>query len=338
MTSDMAPRLSVVVPLYNEEDNVPELCGRLAAVLDATGLSHEVVLVDDGSSDATWDLVRRRCDEDRRFRGVSFSRNFGHQTAITAGLDLAEGAAVVVMDGDLQDPPEVLPAFIDKWRQGFDVVYAIRERRKENVLKRACYALFYRVLQRISYLEIPLDSGDFCLMDRRVVDALRCMPERNRFVRGLRTWAGFRQTGLRYERPARKGGRPKYTFAQLVRLAANGVVSFSFVPLSLISSVGMLMSVLAFVWGTYVLVWRILAREPLPGYATIMIAILLVGGLQLLAFGILGQYVAQVYDEVKGRPHYLVRSLAGFEEDSQRAAAARIRQTLISRGTSDPPA
>ena len=303
---------SVVVPIWNEEENLPELCTRLLSVLRRLEEPFEVILVDDGSRDGSLEIIRDWHAEHPEFRCISFARHFGHQTAITAGIDLARGEAVIVMDGDLQDPPETIPEFVARWREGNEVVYAVREKRKENALKRLCYATFYRLLQRISYLDIPLDSGDFCLMDRRVVDVLGQMPERNRFVRGLRTWVGFRQTQVRYERQARAAGRPKYSFIAMAELAIRGLVSFSFVPLRVITSIGFLVSFGALVWGLYIIIWRLRVGAELPGYATIMVAILFIGGMQLTALGVLGEYIGQIYDEVKQRPRYVARELIGF--------------------------
>jgi polyisoprenyl-phosphate glycosyltransferase len=224
---------SIVIPIYNEHEIIPELHRRVKSVIDHLDDQTEVILVDDGSRDDTFLQVTELNRSDPRFKVLRFSRNFGHQVAISAGLAHATGDAVILMDGDLQDPPEILPQFIAKWKEGFDVVYAIRKKRKENIFKRMAYASFYRLMKKLSYLEIPLDSGDFCLMDKRVAKVVNAFPERNRFVRGLRTWAGFRQTGLEYERDARFAGEPKYTFGKLVRLAYDGIFSFSTAPLRL---------------------------------------------------------------------------------------------------------
>src|SRR3989454_3490598 len=221
--------LSVLVPVYNEQETLPELERRLGGVLDGLGLDCEVIAVNDGSADGTLALVRAWSGRDPRVRVIGFSRNFGHQAALYAALCRARGRAVVLMDGDLQDPPEVIPQMVERWREGHEVVYAVRRKRKEGLLKRVAYAAFYRLLQRIAYLKIPLDSGDFSLLDHRVAAVLRGMPERNRFLRGLRTWAGFRQTSLLYERDARYAGHTKYGLSKLFRLALDGIVSYSYV-------------------------------------------------------------------------------------------------------------
>jgi polyisoprenyl-phosphate glycosyltransferase len=221
------PDLSVVIPVYNEEDNIPILYSRLGTILEKTTLEYEIIFVDDGSRDKSLELLQSLAAKDHHVIVVELTRNFGHQVAISAGLDYARGNGAIVMDADLQDPPEVLPQFIAKWREGYDVVYAVREQRKESWFKRAAYAAFYRLLQRVANVEIPLDAGDFCIMDRKVVDLLRSMPERNRFVRGIRSWVGFRQMGLPYERQTRHAGAPKYTFGRLILLALDGLISFS---------------------------------------------------------------------------------------------------------------
>src|SRR5438046_2708810 len=232
------PDLSVVIPVYNEEDNIAVLYSRLTAVLEQTGLAYEMIFVDDGSRDKSLALLHALVVQYHHGTVVELARNFGHQVAITAGLDHARGNAVIVMDADLQDPPEMLPQFIAKWQEGHDVVYAIREQRKEGWGKRTAYAAFYRLLQRVADIEIPLDAGDFCIMDRRVVDLLVGMPERNRFVRGIRSWVGLDQVGLAYERHARHAGTPKFTMTRLVYLALDGLLSFSYVPLRVITLLG----------------------------------------------------------------------------------------------------
>jgi dolichol-phosphate mannosyltransferase len=296
-----APEVSVVVPLYNEQENLPELHRRLTAALARLGCSYELVLVNDGSRDATPELLRALQERDPHVTAVYLSRNFGHQPAVCAGLDHAAGRAVVLMDGDLQDPPEVLDQFLAKWREGYEVVYAVRTRRKEGPFKRAGYFLFYRLLRAISDLDIPLDSGDFCLMDRRVVDALRRLPERQRFVRGLRTFVGFRQTGLAYERAARNAGRSKYPFRALVRLAVDGLVSFSGYPLSLVTYLGLASVALAVALTGWVLTAALLNQEMPRGWASTIIVVLFMSAVQLLSLGIIGEYVRRIFLETKGR-------------------------------------
>jgi dolichol-phosphate mannosyltransferase len=303
---------SIVIPVFNEEETVPELVRRVGAVIGTLDAPADVILVDDGSRDGTMELLRKAHGEDARFKVVSFSRNFGHQTAISAGIDHARGDAVILMDGDLQDPPEVIPDFVAKWKEGYDVVYAVRTKRKENVLKRAAYAAFYRMLRKLSYLDIPLDSGDFCLMDRKVAETLRRLPERNRFVRGLRTWAGFRQTGLAYERDRRFAGRPKYTLRKLFGLAYDGLFSFSTAPLRWAVYFGFGAAALAFVGGLWVVYEKLVHGIAIAGWTSTIVVITFFGGAILLTLGLVGEYVARIFDEVKQRPTYVVRETMGL--------------------------
>ena len=296
--------ISVVVPLYNEGENLHELISRLDATL--AGRHYELMLVDDGSADDTREQLAKLANRRPEIKFLSLSRNFGHQAAITAGLQHASGDAVIVMDGDLQDPPEAIPGLISRWFEGYEVVYAVRRNRKEGPLKRVAYKGFYRVLKRLSYLDIPLDSGDFALMDRKVVDLLNHLPERNRFVRGIRSWVGFRQVGMEVEREARAAGDPKYTVKMLRRLAFDGIISFSHAPLRIFSSLGLLFSVGSFLSILVVLWIRLFTDLSIPGFASTATLILLLGGVQLLGIGILGEYIARIFDEVKNRPNYIV--------------------------------
>ena len=305
------PELSVVVPVYNEEDNLPRLYERLIAALDPTGLAYEIVFVDDGSRDGSLTYLRALTTNDPRVLIVELARNFGHQVAISAGLDHSRGRGVIVMDADLQDPPEVLPEFIAKWREGHDVVYAIRRQRKEGWLKRGAYAVFYRFLQRVANIEIPLDAGDFCIMDRRVVDVLSSMPERNRFVRGIRSWVGLNQVGLAYERHTRHAGRPKYTFTRLVYLALDGLVSFSYIPLRAITMLGFGVSWLSIVLAVFYAIKKLTVGLNPPGFATITVAIFFLAGMQLITIGVIGEYVGRIFEEVKQRPLYILRQVSG---------------------------
>jgi glycosyltransferase involved in cell wall biosynthesis len=301
------PMLSVVIPVYNEAENLPLLHTRLAHVLAATEQSYEIVFVDDGSRDRSVEILHDIAAMDMHASVVELSRNFGHQVAISAGLDYSCGSAVIIMDADLQDPPEMLPQFIEKWREGHDVVYAVREQRKEGWFKRSAYALFYRTLQRIASIEIPLDSGDFCLMDRRVVDVLVGMPERNRFVRGIRSWVGLDQVGVRYDRPARYAGESKYSYTRLIYLALDGLVSFSFVPLRAITLLGFAASVISIVLALIYFVERITIGLNPQGFTTTIVAILFLAGIQLITLGVIGEYVGRIFEEVKKRPLYVVR-------------------------------
>jgi len=307
MSDARDPEISVVVPLFNEQDNVGELHRRLTDVLGALGVPYEVVLVDDGSRDATPGLIDALREVDPNLGAVSLSRNFGHQAAVSAGLDLARGRAVVVMDGDLQDPPEVIPRFVERWREGYEVVYAVRRHRKEGPVKRLGYFAFYRLLSAISDLDIPLDSGDFCLMDRKVVSALNGLPERVRFVRGLRTFVGFRQTGLAYERAARGAGKSKYTFRALARLAADGLVSFSGYPLRLVSGLGLFGVAAALGLTAWVVLDAVSHRTAPRGWASTVVVVLFIGSVQLVCLGIIGEYVRLIFLESKRRPTYVVR-------------------------------
>jgi dolichol-phosphate mannosyltransferase len=291
----------------------------------------EVLLVDDGSRDATPRLIDALHDQDPRVVVVRLSRNFGHQAAISAGLEHARGQAVVVMDGDLQDPPELIPQFLHLWRRGNDVVYSVRRRRRESLLKRLGYRTFYRVLALISEMDIPLDSGDFCLMDRRVVDTLNRLPERCRFVRGLRSFLGYRQVGLVYDRPAREAGRPKYTLRMLSGLAIDGLVSFSGSPLRMVTYLGLAAAGLAMVMTAWVLNDAIRNQTAPRGWASTMVVVLFMGALQLLSQGVQGEYLRLIFLESKQRPTYLVGELrrrpaatwwykAPSEEDNAMAA------------------
>jgi len=301
--------LSVVIPIHNEEKNVPELYARLSVVLKALNNPYEIICVNDGSSDSSLNLLNKIADGDKKLKIVDLSRNFGHQTAISAGISFASGQATVVMDGDLQDPPSVIPAFIKKWEEGFFVVYGIRRKRKEPLLKRMCYFVFYRIQKKMAKIKIPLDSGDFCLMDKKITDILKKMPERNRFVRGIRSWVGFSQIGIEYERDSRFSGKPKYTLRKLLRLAFDGIYSFSDVPLKMSLIVGTFVSGLCFIFIIYIVYQRLAHGTSVYGIATTLVSILFLGGIQLIAIGIIGEYIGRIYDEVKQRPVFIVKEL-----------------------------
>lgn len=306
---DAGATLSIVIPLYNEADTVDELLRRVTTVvrgLSAAPRAYEIICVDDGSRDETLARLHRAAELDPHLRIISLSRNFGHQIASTAGLDCAFGDAVVLMDGDLQDPPELIERFLQLFREGYDVVYATRRRRAgESRFKLWTAALFYRVTRRLTNVSIPLDTGDFRLMSQRVVAALRAMRERHRFIRGLVAWSGYKQTGVEYDRDARFAGGTKYSTAKMLRFALDGITAFSEIPLRFASWFGFLVSVFAFVYAVVVLVLNFLGQN-LPGYTSTMIALLFLGGVQLLGIGILGEYIGRIYDEIKGRPLYLV--------------------------------
>lgn len=308
------PVISVVLPVFDEEDNLPALYTRLTAVLEPAALDYEIVFVDDGSRDRSPELLWDIAAQDARVVVVELARNFGHQVAISAGLDYARGGAVIIMDADLQDPPEALPQFIAKWREGHDVVYAIRERRKEGRLKRAAYMMFYRLLQRVANIEIPLDAGDFCIMDRRVVDLLVGMPERNRFVRGIRSWVGLDQVGLAYDRHARYAGKSKYTYTRLVYLALDGLISFSYTPLRAITILGFCVSFVSIILAIGYTIQKLTIGLSPSGFATTVVAIFFLAGIQLITIGVIGEYVGRIFEEVKHRPLYIVRRVTRSDQ------------------------
>jgi len=322
MKTAAPPEISLVIPCFNEGEVLPLLQERLGKALGATGMTWEVILVDDGSHDTTWSLLTAMHVADPRFKALSFSRNFGHQTAVFAGLAHALGDYVAVLDADLQDPPELIASCIAKLQTGFDVVYAIRRQRKEGIFKRVCYAAFYRVLQAFAEVEIPLDSGDFCVMRQAVVRVLRSMPERDVFVRGLRAWSGFRQAGVEYERAARAAGGTKYPFRKLVKLAMDGVFAFSPVPLRLATYLGFVSLVLSLAGGLFVLVWhfagfRVFGHYPseVPGWSSLICLILFLSGIQFLILGLIGEFISRIYNEVKQRPRWIIREALGVVTD-----------------------
>lgn len=311
------PTFSIVSPVYNEESVLPELYRRVRAVMDDLGQPWELILVNDGSRDESAAVIADLHEQDERVRGVSFSRNFGFQIAVTAGLDHAAGDAVILTDADLQDPPEVFPRMIEKWRQGYDVVYGVRASREgESWFKLMTAKVFYRLIYRITDIDIPLDTGDFRLMDRRVVDVIRHMPERNRFLRGMVPWVGFKQTGVEYERRARFAGESKFSSVrQMLPFAVDAITSFSYLPLQLATYLGFLIAVIAGLAIVAVILLRLFGPEnPLLGQATTLVAVLFLGGVQLISLGIIGEYLGRIYDEVKGRPLYLVEKKWGLKE------------------------
>jgi len=323
----MTPIITVILPVYNEQDTLELLAARLVPVLDeGTGGSFEVLFVDDGSRDGSGQIVDLLHAKDPRFKAIHFSRNFGHQAALQAGLDEALGAAVIVMDADLQDPPEVLNLFIEQWREGYDVVYAIRKKRKESVWKRAAYSLFYRTMKFMAEIDVPLDAGDFCLMDRRVVDTLVSLRERNRFLRGLRSWVGFRQIGVEYERDARHAGDPKYTLRKLIGLALSGYIGFSAMPLRLATWLGLCAAGMGFLIAVWAAISKLAGIYSPRGWASTLAVIMFLGGVQLLMLGVIGEYLSRVYDEVRQRPLYVVKSRVGLGkndiEDIQKRESA----------------
>ena len=299
---------SIIAPIYNERENLPELHRRVTEVMDSTGEPWELILVDDGSSDGSSDIIRTLATEDKHIRPVIFARNFGHQVAVTAGLDYSRGKAVVIIDADLQDPPELILEMSKKWKEGYEVVYAVRtEREGESWFKLWTASLFYRMIYRITDVKIPLDTGDFRLMDRKVVDVMNNMRERHRFLRGMSAWVGFKQIGVEYKRAARKAGETKYPFRKMFRLAINAITSFSYFPLQVATFFGFASAGVAIIAIPVVAALRLAGSHSFEGQTTTLISVLFLGGVQLICVGILGEYIGRLYDEAKGRPLYIVR-------------------------------
>lgn len=308
------PTFSVVVPLYNEAANVAPLLERIEALATSEpGTAYEIVLVNDGSTDGTLEAIRLEMQRRRGIVLVNLSRNFGHQLAATAGIEIASGDAVILMDGDLQDPPELIAAFLQKWREGYDVVYAVRRSRKgESRFKLWTARAFYRVIKRLTKVAIPLDTGDFRLMSRRTVEAVRRLPERHRFLRGMVSWVGYNQIALEYDRDVRYSGTTKYSLGKMMRFAVDGITSFSDVPLRFASYLGFVVSAIAFLYAIIIVVdktFRLHIVAYTPGWASTIVAVTFLGGVQLMSLGILGEYLGRVYDEVKGRPLYLISDI-----------------------------
>lgn len=306
------PEYSLVLPVYNEEDTLPELYVRLCELLERLDGDAEVIFVDDGSRDRTYPILLDLQRRDSRFKIIQFSRNFGHQVAITAGMDYARGHAVVVMDADLQDPPEVVLEMAARWREGYEIVYAEREERLgESWFKRTSAALFYRLQRRLANVNMPANVGDFRLVDRKALDAFKSMRERGRYVRGMFSWVGFRQVSVKFVRPARFAGRPQYTFLKSLRLALDAMIGFSNVPLRLALSMGSLVSALSVLYGLWAVVWK-LAGKNVPGWTSLAVLVTFLGGIQLIVMGVVGEYLGRIYEEVKGRPLYVIRDARGF--------------------------
>ena len=310
----MAVDYSFVIPVLDEVELLPELQQRLISVMDDLDGPAEVVLVDDGSTDGSFAAMRRMHEDDRRFRAIRLSRNFGHQIAITAGLEHARGQAVIIMDADLQDPPEVALAMAEQWRAGNDVVYGVRaDREGESRTKLLTARWFYRLLRPMTEIDIPVDAGDFRLVDRRVVDAVLSMPERRRYLRGMFAWVGYDQVGVQYVRAARHRGTTKFPMRRMLRFAADGIVSFSTVPLRMTLTLGFVVSLVAFLAAIVGIVAKVADLYTVPGWASIIVGISVLGGFQLIVLGTMGEYVARIYDEVRRRPLYLVRDQVGDE-------------------------
>lgn len=311
--TDSRPTFSVVIPIWNEEKVIPEMYKRVCQTMDRTKDSWELICVSDGSRDRSVEMLTELRASDPRVKVLEFSRNFGHQIAITAGADFAEGRAVIVMDADLQDPPEVVLQMIEKWREGYEVVYAVRSKREgETWFKLATASLFYRMLQRITDINLPLDTGDFRLMDRKVVLAMRRMREKHRFMRGLSSWVGFKQIGVEYERAARFAGETKYPLRKMLRLANNAITGFSYLPLQLATYAGFFFAGLSLIGIILTIILRLSGSLAFLGQATTLVSVLFLGGIQLIFLGIIGEYLGRIYDEVKDRPLYVVTRAYGF--------------------------
>jgi polyisoprenyl-phosphate glycosyltransferase len=320
----MLPKYSLIVPIYNEEETIEEMYRRISQVMDRMDGEVELCLVNDGSRDRSLQMIRELHHKDRRVVYLSLARNFGHQIAVTAGLNFVRGQVVVILDADLQDPPELIPDMVEKWRQGYQIVYAQRiQRRQESWFKRLTAYVFYRILKNLADVDIPTDTGDFCLLDRQVVDVLNNIPERNRYIRGLRAWVGFNQIAIQFERDPRFAGNVKYTFRKSWALAINGLVSFSKVPLRLSTYMGFFAALISLFMSMLVLYWRLVGpNSPLTGIAIIMMAIFFLAAVQLFSIGILGEYVGRIYEEVKQRPLYTLAEVAGFSEHYEKSENA----------------
>lgn len=307
----MSPQLSIISPLYNEQETLPLLVQRLDSLMNSLGhLSIEVVLIDDGSRDNTPALMQALALANPRYHCVFLARNHGHQLALTAGIAAARATeAMMIIDGDLQDPPELLGQFYDLYKQGYDVVYAVREKRKENIFKRMAYYSFYRILKQISYIDIPLDSGDFSLISRRIANVLNKMPEESRFLRGMRTWIGFKQIGVKYERSERAAGEPKYNFAMLFKLAYNGIFNFSEFPIRFVSGLGVFTVLMALMYFLGVVIKKYFFHEVIEGFPALLFMVILFGGVQLLAIGIIGEYILRIFFQGKNRPLFIIKSV-----------------------------
>lgn len=312
---------SIIVPLFNEELVINETCKRLTGVMDAVGEKYEIILVNDGSKDMTHDMAISLCHNNQNIKLLNFSRNFGHQIAITAGMEYASGAATVVIDADLQDPPEVIPEMIAKWKEGYEVVYGQRvERKGETVFKRWSARIFYKILRNLTDVDVPTDVGDFRLIDRKVLEALSKLPERNRYVRGMVSWVGFKQIGVEFVREERFAGETKYPLRKMIKFAVNAITSFSYKPLRIATYLGSFVSLMSFVYLFYVIYEKIFKPQTtVPGWASLAAISLFFNGVVLILLGIIGEYIGRIYDEAKGRPLYIISEQEGFERFSDLA-------------------
>lgn len=323
-------RYSIVAPCYNEEGNIHELYRRISEVMDQTDEPWELVLINDGSRDRTPELMRELHELDPRVHYLDFARNFGHQIAVTAGMDYAQGEAIILIDSDLQDPPELILEMIQKWKEGFKVVYAIRSERKgETWFKLFTAKLFYRLIYRITDVNIPLDTGDFRLMDRQVVDTMKQMRERHRFIRGMTSWVGFKQTGVYYVRQERFSGETGYPLRKMLKFASDAITGFSYFPLQLATYVGFIVAALSGVGMIGVILARLIGQQAFLGQATTLVMVLFLGGIQLISLGIIGEYLGRIYDEVKDRPLYVVNQAVGFEKTPEASETAGSREPEV---------
>jgi dolichol-phosphate mannosyltransferase len=314
MSNSDRPVISLIVPVYNEELVIDEFRSRIVPVLEKTNDSFEIICVNDGSRDKSAEMLDAICAADSRFKAVHFSRNFGHQAAVTAGMSVAKGQCAIIIDADLQDPPELIQSLLDKWRQGFEVVYAQRRARAgESRMKRGTAFMFYRILGRVTEIDVPVDTGDFCLIDRKVIDVMNSMPEHNRYLRGLRAWVGFRQTSVQFDRAERHAGVTKYPLRRMMRLALDGFFSLSKLPLRMALWLGFISVALSFLVAIGLLIQRMAAGySPGRGWAWMIAIVLFIGGIQLISIGALGEYIGRIYDEVKQRPLYVIARTSGL--------------------------
>ena len=309
----MNPLISLVIPMFNEEENIRELYERSKKTLETIG-SHEIIFVNDGSRDRTLEKILELADKDKNVKIIDFSRNFGHQTAITAGMDNSQGEAVVIMDGDLQDTPETMLELVKKWKEGYEVVYAKRRTRKDSFFKRATAYAFYRIIKKIANIDITEDTGDFCLLDKKVIDALKKIKEHSRFVRGLTSWVGFKKGIILFDREERKRGNTSYPLKKMLKFAYDGITSFSYFPLKMATYLGVFSAFMGFIWGIYAIYQKIYNPETtVPGWTTVVVAIFFLGGIQLIVLGMIGEYIGRIYTEAQNRPPYIVRQKINFD-------------------------
>lgn len=328
LTEETKPTLSIVVPMYNEGSQLYTFYSRVRDILDELGESYEIVCVNDGSSDNTLEQLVALCQIDSRVKILDLSRNFGKEIAISAGIDFASGEAVIPIDADLQDPPELIPKFVEKWREGFDVVYGTRiQRDEESWLKRATASSFYYIINKLANVDIPKNAGDFRLVSRPAVEALKQLRENHRFMRGLFSWIGFKQVSVPYRRPARSSGRSKYTYWKMWNFALEGITSFSYLPLQMSTLCGLGIALLAFVYGAYIIAHTLVQGSTVPGYPSLMVVMLLLGGIQLIFLGIIGEYLARTYLESKRRPLYFVKQAFGFSSTRLGEEPLKVKHT-----------